>query len=87
MIKAEGVVAQTDKFQHVVSGVVDLHMKGVSLGESFVISKNWLVLGSGVSLQSARPQMAEHQEYKKIRKYSQPKASLCLLPVGKGSLS
>lgn len=35
-----------------------LYVKGVLTGELFVISRNWLALGS-------RPQMPEHQEYRK----------------------
>lgn len=47
------------------SGLVSLHLKGVLQGKSFDISKTWLVLGGAVSPQPVKPQMPEHQEYRK----------------------
>ena len=38
------------------SGLVGLHIKGVSAGESLTISRNWLTLGGTVRPVSARPQ-------------------------------
>ena len=34
------------------SGLVGLHMKGVLSGESFTMSRNWIVLGRAVSSES-----------------------------------
>ena len=39
------------------SGLVGLQKKGMLLGESFAASKEQLVLGGVVSVQSVRPQM------------------------------
>lgn len=41
----------------VSSGLVSLHMKGTFLGESFIISRNWLALGGAVS---PRSKMSKH---------------------------
>ena len=61
-------MAQPNNVWSMDSGLVGLQKKGMLLGESFAVSKKWLVLGGVVSLQSVRPQVAEHQEYKEIRK-------------------
>ena len=51
--------------QSMGSGLVHFHMGGMRAGESFAVSKNWLVLGRAVSPQSTRPQMLKHQEHRK----------------------
>ena len=48
------------------SGLVGLQKKGMLLGESFAASKEQLVLGGVVSVQSVRLQMEGHPEYKEM---------------------
>lgn len=47
------------------SELVSFHLKGVLLGKSFAISKNWLALGGAVTPKSVRPQRPDHLEYRK----------------------
>lgn len=45
-------------------GLAGLNTKGLRAGETFVMAKNSLALGGAVS-PGSRPQVPEHQEYRK----------------------
>lgn len=50
--------------ENVGSGLVGLYIKDVFAGESFAVSRNYLVL-EGATSAGSRPQMPEHQKYRK----------------------
>lgn len=47
------------------SGLIGLLMKSILTGESFAVSRISLALGGAVSPESVRPQLPEHQEYRR----------------------